>query len=298
MKRFLILIFVFLIKINCTAYCQIPAEWELAEQLIENYNNGTPSAPVAANLESVSVQKIYYYVYSVIPERLNVKSSTKNQVIWLEMRENQNNANSISAAEEINKHILTDNMTELEKIAAIHNWILFNTEFDSQTASTATAITNENIWAFCADGVFTRGRAVCSGYAAAFKIMCQDAGIPCFSINSNVKNHTWNVVYYDGAWRFIDVSSESRFADDLGIYKYFMLNENELPAKTHQLDDAGKATLSTKEYMGFFSFHSGKCHSFEADSVHGEVLEFLASRQNAVSELKKFMLPEAEKPAE
>ncbi len=48
-------------------------------------------------------------------------------------------------------------------------------------------------------------KANCGAYARAMKFLCGAADIPCFTIS--IKNHTWNLVYADGQWLHVDVSS-------------------------------------------------------------------------------------------
>ena len=47
--------------------------------------------------------------------------------------------------------------------------------------------------------------AACGSYARAFSFLCGGAGIPCFTISS--EDHTWNMVYADGQWLHVDVST-------------------------------------------------------------------------------------------
>ena len=61
-------------------------------------------------------------------------------------------------------------------------------------------------------------KAACGSYAVAFKFLCGAADIPCFSVSSS--NHTWNMVYADGRWLYVDVS-----ADDLHQNKNALLIE-------------------------------------------------------------------------
>ncbi len=50
------------------------------------------------------------------------------------------------------------------------------------------------------------GRAVCSGYAAAFKNMGRAAGLQVLTVGSKSGNHAWNLVYCDGEWLMIDLT--------------------------------------------------------------------------------------------
>ena len=48
-------------------------------------------------------------------------------------------------------------------------------------------------------------KAACSSYARAFNFLCQAADIPCITIST--ANHSWNLVYADGQWLHVDVST-------------------------------------------------------------------------------------------
>ena len=67
--------------------------------------------------------------------------------------------------------------------------------------------------AHAAGGALLDGRAVCDGYAKAFKLLCDRAGIPCVIVAGNAQQggrdepHAWNYVQMeDGAWYAVDVT--------------------------------------------------------------------------------------------
>ncbi len=55
---------------------------------------------------------------------------------------------------------------------------------------------------------------VCEAYARAFKVLCDEAGIPCVLVDGQAKNstdsdgeaHMWNYVQVDNEWRAVDVT--------------------------------------------------------------------------------------------
>ena len=50
------------------------------------------------------------------------------------------------------------------------------------------------------------GKAVCSGYSAAFQRMGRAAGLDILTVGSTAGNHAWNIVYCDGEWLTVDLT--------------------------------------------------------------------------------------------
>ena len=69
-------------------------------------------------------------------------------------------------------------------------------------------------------GALVDGYALCEGYAKAFKLLCNRAGIPCESIigTENGRSHMWNYVKLDGSYYHMDVT----FDDTTSSYAYFL----------------------------------------------------------------------------
>ena len=54
--------------------------------------------------------------------------------------------------------------------------------------------------------IMVRGYGVCEGYTRAFQMLCGMAGIETKKLESNIMNHTWNIVRIDGEWYQVDVT--------------------------------------------------------------------------------------------
>lgn len=78
----------------------------------------------------------------------------------------------------------------------------------------------------------------CGSYATAFNFLCRAANIPSFLVRST--DHSWNMVYADGRWLYVDAS-----ADDLHGNKNALLIET-YPKHT---DIAPEATAFLKELL-------------------------------------------------
>lgn len=85
-----------------------------------------------------------------------------------------------------------------------------------------------------AAGVFLEGKAVCAGYAEAFALLCNGAGIETISVTS--KTHEWNKVRLYGRWYGVDCTWDDTGA---GSYEYFNVTDAYLEGADtdHNLED-------------------------------------------------------------
>lgn len=67
-------------------------------------------------------------------------------------------------------------------------------------------------------------KAACSGYARAYKLLCEAAGIPVRHVNAGSWTHQWNEIKANGKWIKVDAYGGT-FADTTGIRKS-LLKEN------------------------------------------------------------------------
>ena len=65
---------------------------------------------------------------------------------------------------------------------------------------------------------FVRRVSVCAGYAEAYELLCNKAGIPTIAVTSD--EHEWNQVYLNNVWYLVDVTWDD---GDPGLcYDYFL----------------------------------------------------------------------------
>ena len=96
------------------------------------------------------------------------------------------------------------------------------------------------------------GGVVCEGYAKAFKVICDELGIPCVLVSGDANGaHMWNYVQmYDGKWYLVDTTlddQESQIVDT-----YFLANANSIVfndavlsgERTERNDFSGKGVFS------------------------------------------------------
>lgn len=110
-------------------------------------------------------------------------------------------------AKAVLKKICTDEMTDIQKLRAIYEWIIINVNYDNiafQKSYEISAIQTRQYNSWYIEGVFDSGLAVCEGYAKAFLLMAKIEGIPTIFVTGN--RHAWNKVYLNGNWYGIDAT--------------------------------------------------------------------------------------------
>lgn len=121
--------------------------------------------------------------------------------------------------------------SEYEQIKHLHNWLVDNVEYDT----TYKKGNIHNVY-----GVFKNEKAVCEGYARAFKYILDELGIPCVLVSGTATNskgetesHAWNYVQIDNKWYAIDVTWDDPVLINGSVltnnirYKYFLKGSNE-----------------------------------------------------------------------
>ena len=126
--------------------------------------------------------------------------------------------------------LITDPMTDTEKVKAIHDYIVANFEYDVYTNSSKKASDYDDE-SFTAYGLVKNGYGVCEAYAELFCLMSTYANIPCYPVTGYYGGgkHMWNKVKIDGKWRNIDCTTDDPIPDSKGrvLYTYYLMSDKD-----------------------------------------------------------------------
>ena len=136
---------------------------------------------------------------------------------------------------------ITDDMTDVEKVRVLHDWICRNTEYDPGDRSSRK---NHND-----ASVFMNETTVCEGYARILNLLCHEAGIETCYVQSGT--HAWNIVKLGGHYFHIDTTWDDIDSSSIS-YDWFMKSDAEMKK-------AGGAHASWK------IFKLTSLHSFQSD---------------------------------
>lgn len=133
-------------------------------------------------------------------------------------------------AAEVLGEIITEDMGDIDKIKAIHDYIILNCKYDYDNYIAGTLPFESRL----AYGVLVNGSSICQGYSAAFNLLCKMAGIRSIVVTgtapSNPDSHAWNGVLIDGVVYFVDATHDDPVPDLEGRvnYDHFLLGAEEL----------------------------------------------------------------------
>ena len=119
------------------------------------------------------------------------------------------------------KDIIKKDMSDYEKIKAVHDYIVDHVEYDTSTSY------NTPYYAL------VEGTSACQGYATLLYKMMTEVGIPCRVITGNAKGqlHAWNLVKLGKKWYNIDATWDDpvgAFGKTSVRYRYFLKSDADL----------------------------------------------------------------------
>lgn len=201
---------------------------------------------------------------------------------------------------------ISADMTDVEKVAAIYDWIVNEVDYDYNVASLGTGSGTSGYNAFYLEGVFDDKRAVCDGKSKAFALLCGMENIKAIRVsgyaNSNIAavpdsekaayGHAWNKVLVDAnndgerewyvvdtTWGDVEVGGTSGRTEYLN-YGYFLVTD-EAVATSHQAKIATpKADTEYNVYKNTFFTYNGETYDFYIESSVERDILIAYSRAN------------------
>lgn len=163
-------------------------------------------------------------------------------------------------------YIVSDEMSEYEKVHAIYDYIIYNVRYDHDCANAEDAYVSGNLslnekmkyYGYYLEGIFLDKfykkdmHAVCDGKSKAFVLMCGIEGITAVRISGeassdgkNFGGHAWNKVLLDlngtgdKEWYFVDTTwgDVGDNSKEFLSHAYFLLSDDE--AKNTHVENPG-----------------------------------------------------------
>ncbi|MBO4615997.1 MAG: hypothetical protein J5717_01480 [Lachnospiraceae bacterium] len=114
------------------------------------------------------------------------------------------------------KSMTTSQMTDLDKVILVHEYIVTHTYYEK----TSTAMG-------CAGGILGDGHGLCTGFARAFNAALKYIGVETRYASSNDMNHAWSLVKIDGQYYHVDCTWDDTYDEKYGYvgHYYFLASD-------------------------------------------------------------------------
>lgn len=117
--------------------------------------------------------------------------------------------------------LVTQGMTDRQKAEALNNYVAQNVKYDFEGFRAFQA--GQNVYGLqTAYAGLVEGKAICQGFARAYKLLCDKAGVPCVVLFGMTKQfgttHAWCRVNLDGKWETVDSSNPQLAINHVGSF--------------------------------------------------------------------------------
>lgn len=154
----------------------------------------------------------------------------------------------------VTAQIIEPGMTDIEKELAINDYLCETAEYDDAALENASEndfkyVDPEFYDSFTAYGVLINKVGVCASYAAAFKLLADEAGLECIVITGYLYGdlpHAWNRVLANGEWMSVDATN-----NDMDILRNPLFNIPDSVAASVLVEDNRYIMANVRsEYTG------------------------------------------------
>ncbi|MDD6799779.1 MAG: transglutaminase domain-containing protein [Firmicutes bacterium] len=204
--------------IAATAICADYPEYELYFNIVEVFDNNTTT---------VALRSTYFF-----PSDPNYKNVEDTSALKEELEIFDAECNLIVEA-------IPENFSTYDKYRYLAAVITIRTIYDySFTGGPKT---------MSAYGAIEGSVAICQGYSRAFEYLCRKANLWCkivIGISQNTA-HAWNLVKLESGTYHVDVTwsdADMNATLDEGWHEYFMLTQEQILSKDHEITDGTVAT--------------------------------------------------------
>lgn len=155
-------------------------------------------------------------------------------------------AKAVSLAAIIVSSVTNSKMTQVEKLIVLHDYLIYHTNY-GYSGDGFPSIDED---------VLEYGNAICEGYAGAFQLLCNEAGITCEIIEGTGfgRNHAWNKVKLSDGWYNVDVTFDdpiNGYTGEAGGFenRNYLLVSSKVLKKDHNWDNSIYSKKEGKKYL-------------------------------------------------
>jgi transglutaminase-like putative cysteine protease len=251
--------------LNKSTLFSIASEQELALLLYKNYEIGILEVPYIS-LAEISLQRVYLFLDTLMVVPFSLKQgiieykaagSVQYKTMYIRIEADERySADVRRVANAVIGSLITESMTEREKIEVIHDYLVKTIAYDESVLQLDLSKYIDHP-SFSAYGALNLKTAVCSGYARAFLQLMRLLDIKAGIVSAQSIQHAWNIVEVNGEWLYLDATWNDPIPDVPGrvLRTYFLQSRRQfLGDKEHRFDISSENTLDAEDLESFMKY--------------------------------------------
>lgn len=196
-----------------------------------------PQVKIAIQLSEAEVRTTIKAIYSDNPElfwaagTIGYFSDSDGTVVQMYSRYSPQEVDTLlnASLDAVNKFLekLPSGLSEYDRELYTHDYLIDLCEYDKNVDPENSDKNDPKIYTVY--GALVDKLAVCEGYARAFQLLLNKAGVDCIGISGKGGDelHMWNAVKLDGQWYNVDVTWDDREEAYLK-YNFFNLTDKQM----------------------------------------------------------------------
>ena len=139
---------------------------------------------------------------------------------------------------ELMDELIDEGMSDYEKEWAVYKWLCENVEYDWRHYEVPNSAPRDSYRPY---GALVNGTAVCLGYATAFQLLMDMAGVECVTVVGAAfgsrEDHAWNMVKLGNEWYCVDATWDAGGIKEYPAFcNYFNVTSDWMARSDHQWD--------------------------------------------------------------
>lgn len=193
--------------------------------------------------------------------------------------------------------------SDYDKALYVHDVIIEACEYDSENVSNNKTV---RLWG-TAYGALVQHKAICQGYAEAYKLIMDKLGIECGLCGGTASNesHAWNYVKLDGEYYWVDLTWDDPILNNKSgflTHVYFMYNDELLykdrVINEHVGDLPECKSMDMNYYVRngcyFDTYDFNAIDEAAINTIEDEKLEFMFADDETYEEARKALIEDGE----
>lgn len=160
-----------------------------------------------------------------------------------------------STVNRIIKSKIKKNMSDLEKVKAIHDYLVLTVQYDYQHYLN-NDVPKDSYGVY---GALVNNTAVCDGYSKSMQLLLKRVGVQSIYVTGfgNGESHSWNLVKINGKYYHVDATWDDPVPNKTGVvnYNYFLLSNNQI-RNDHSWNNNNYPTATSEKYTYFHSMEN------------------------------------------